>query len=477
MNWRAGEDGSHSDETVAIAVVRRPAKVAVTDPRYGGAILVNPGGPAASGVIHTLEKGEMIQSIVDASAEEDGEGLFFDIIGFDPRSVGYSTPKLECFPDYLSRQYWSVQGAAAEAIPSTNASFASKLSHAAALTQSCVDRAVHHNSSIAYHLNTAPLVEDMVAIVERHGEWREKTTASLLGVNAHELRRRQLHPRSDESSDGFTSVWQRTKWNVGKEKLLYWGVSYGTVPGQLFAHMHPGRVLRVLLDGVVDVDVYLGSKWDAPIAQGDDVLEYFFSACSRSPSCKFGDGDEERTRARYEKLLQSLSNQPLPVASNTEPTLSADTITSSDVRRLVRQVAYTPLKLFPRLDRILVDLEDGNGTTMAAHKQSKLRSRETQPGQCGPKAAFGVGCHDPSAIEIEGLAAIMCSDNRVVDSLSDESFAEHLDTLQKRSQVSGWFLAELQMLCRGWQMKPKWHVDGAYLLSPATLYRPTRSVQ
>jgi pimeloyl-ACP methyl ester carboxylesterase len=75
------------------------------------------GGPAASGVIHTLEKGEMIQSIVDASAEELGEGLFFDIIGFDPRSVGYSTPKLECFPVYLSRQYWSVQGAAAEAIP------------------------------------------------------------------------------------------------------------------------------------------------------------------------------------------------------------------------------------------------------------------------------------------------------------------------------------------------------------------------
>jgi hypothetical protein len=70
----------------------------------------------------------------------------------------------------------------------------------------------------------------------------------------------------------------------------------------------------------------------------------------------------------------------------------------------------------------------------------------------------------------------MCSDNRVVDSLSDESFAEHLDTLPKRSLVSGWFLAELQILCRGWQMKPKWHVDGVYPLSPATLYRQTRRV-
>jgi pimeloyl-ACP methyl ester carboxylesterase len=258
-----------------------------------------------------------------------------------------------------------------------NASLASKLSHAAALTQSCVDRAVRHNSSIAYHLNTTPLAEDMVAITERHGEWREKTAAALLGVDAHELRRRTLHPRPVESSNDLTTSWQRTKLNVGKEKLLYWGVSYGAVPGQLFAHMHPDSVFRVLLDGVVDVDVYLGSKWDAPIAQGDDILEYFFSSCSRSPSCKFGDGDEERARARYEKLLQSLSNQPLPVPSNTEPTISADTITSSDVRRLVRQVTYTPLKLFSRLDRILVDLENGNGTAMAADKQSKLRPRET----------------------------------------------------------------------------------------------------
>ena len=70
---------------------------------------------------------------MDAAEDEDA-GLFFDIIGFDPRSVGYTTPKLECFPDYLSRQYWLVQGAAGEAIPSTDASLTSKLSHAIALT-------------------------------------------------------------------------------------------------------------------------------------------------------------------------------------------------------------------------------------------------------------------------------------------------------------------------------------------------------
>lgn len=40
MDWKQGGNGG---ATVAIAVLRVPAKVEVSDPRYGGAIIVNPG--------------------------------------------------------------------------------------------------------------------------------------------------------------------------------------------------------------------------------------------------------------------------------------------------------------------------------------------------------------------------------------------------------------------------------------------------
>jgi len=41
MDWNA-EEGA-SNKTVEIAIVRLPATVPVTDPRYGGVVIVNPG--------------------------------------------------------------------------------------------------------------------------------------------------------------------------------------------------------------------------------------------------------------------------------------------------------------------------------------------------------------------------------------------------------------------------------------------------
>jgi len=41
MDWNA-EEGA-SNETVEIAIIRLPATVPVTDTRYGGAVIINPG--------------------------------------------------------------------------------------------------------------------------------------------------------------------------------------------------------------------------------------------------------------------------------------------------------------------------------------------------------------------------------------------------------------------------------------------------
>lgn len=40
MDWKRGAE---NDPSVAIAILKIPAKVDITDPRYGGVILINPG--------------------------------------------------------------------------------------------------------------------------------------------------------------------------------------------------------------------------------------------------------------------------------------------------------------------------------------------------------------------------------------------------------------------------------------------------
>lgn len=46
MDWNST---SANSSRIQIAVVRLPAQVPVTDPRYGGAVLINPGETLVSG--------------------------------------------------------------------------------------------------------------------------------------------------------------------------------------------------------------------------------------------------------------------------------------------------------------------------------------------------------------------------------------------------------------------------------------------
>ena len=83
MDWNST---TPNGSTVAIAVVKRPAKVLVTNPRYDGPILVNPGGPGGSGVDFAIASSENMQIILDSdSLSVPSEDLkFFDVISWDP---------------------------------------------------------------------------------------------------------------------------------------------------------------------------------------------------------------------------------------------------------------------------------------------------------------------------------------------------------------------------------------------------------
>lgn len=98
---------------------------------------------------------------------------------------------------------------------------------------------------IGRYLNTPSVAEDMRAIIEAFGEWRER-----------EAKQRSIL----ENVQLTAEIQEATRWKCGEEKLLYLGSSYGTLLGATFAAMHPDKVGRMALDGVVNADDYYSGK-------------------------------------------------------------------------------------------------------------------------------------------------------------------------------------------------------------------------
>ncbi|KAK5693093.1 hypothetical protein LTR97_010569 [Elasticomyces elasticus] len=92
MDWQG--TSTEADKTVEIAVVKVEATVPVTDPKYGGAVVLNPGGPGGSGIGQVLRGGYHVRTILSAgpSDAEHEDAKYFDVIGFDPRGVNNSRP-------------------------------------------------------------------------------------------------------------------------------------------------------------------------------------------------------------------------------------------------------------------------------------------------------------------------------------------------------------------------------------------------
>lgn len=82
-----------------IALVKVPSKFAVNDENYKGPILFNPGGPGASGVSLIAALGDSFQKLI---------GDEFDIIGFDPRGVWRTTPRVTIFEDEAEAAAWGL---------------------------------------------------------------------------------------------------------------------------------------------------------------------------------------------------------------------------------------------------------------------------------------------------------------------------------------------------------------------------------
>lgn len=99
---------------------------------------------------------------------------------------------------------------------------------------------------------------------------------------------------------------------LGDDKLHYFGISYGTELGGVYAHLFPKNVGRAVFDAVVD-PTQNSEQGSLGQAKGFQLaLDNFAEDCtSKTTGCPIGDTAQD-VKDRIAKLLKDLDSKPIP---------------------------------------------------------------------------------------------------------------------------------------------------------------------
>ncbi|GHC66506.1 alpha/beta fold hydrolase [Streptomyces violaceochromogenes] len=143
---------------------------------------------------------------------------------------------------------------------------------------------------------------------------------------------------------------------LGDGKLHYFGISYGTELGGVYAHLFPQRVGRAVFDAVVD-PTQNAEQSSLGQAKGFQLaLDNFAEDCvSKTEECPIGDSAQD-VKDRIARLLDDLDRKPIEGIFPRQLTQTAATSG-------ILQALYSK-DLWEFLTDGLVEAYDGNGSTL-----------------------------------------------------------------------------------------------------------------
>ncbi len=96
---------------------------------------------------------------------------------------------------------------------------------------------------------------------------------------------------------------------MGEATISYWGWSYGTYLGYLYATMFPTRLRAAILDGPVDPTLDLMGRDDGQARGFQAVFDHEIALCAAARACPFYNGGNPAKA--YSDLMARLDRQPI----------------------------------------------------------------------------------------------------------------------------------------------------------------------
>ncbi|MBO2446820.1 alpha/beta fold hydrolase [Actinomadura barringtoniae] len=235
-----------------------------------GDIVVNPGGPGGGGALFGPRVFAQNSAPMRAA---------YNVIGFDPRGVGMSKPAITCDTSYS-------QGPRPDYGTGDRKSVKTWLAKSKGYAKACAKKYGKGSKiNMLDHIKTVDVVKDVDAI----------------------------------------------RGALGRQKLDYYGASYGTYIGQVYATLFPKKVGRMVLDGNVGPS---GVWYKANLSQDvafDTNINYYFGWIAKYDSVYHLGKTQKAVRAYFYGLRNKLAKKPVFGANSdgTKTVVGSDDLTDN----------------------------------------------------------------------------------------------------------------------------------------------------
>ena len=375
-------DYEHPDgQTITIALKKLPASDGDAE---HGSLFNNPGGPGISSVA----------SLKDTSAMPEELRTGYDLISFDPRGVGQSTP-ITCWSDDEIKQYLANPND-----PNNPANWIEDVTSKNMTPQEKFDRGAANAARCAKHSQVPELLDHVGT----------RNVARDLDV---------------------------LRATNGNATLNYLGTSYGTYIGALYADLFPDHVGRTVLNGPMDPSKRETDRNAEAVAFKEGVLRQYVEHCQAQDGCPLtGSTDEAITQLAA--FVDGLDKNPL-----TAPDSDA-TVNTREATAIIQELAVEKPDWEALTAMLTPAMTNHDGTLMAKTKQNMHDlSPETTVEEVVSTANSEIM-----------LAAVTCNDNPDTGGAASE-WDEQAAAERKAHPFFGGISNAMEAYCRGWGHRGK----------------------